>query len=387
MITKKRLFRVFAFGVLVGLCLYGSTSVYAGKSTQEQIDEKEQEKQQTEAELAQTQNELDGLRDTQGGLKVELNTLNENLAQVSSDLEQLELDISVKEAEILQTELELEYAVSVEETQYESMKERIKFMYECGNSLYIEMLLSAESYGDFLNKADYIEKLSAYDRNQLLAYTESRTATEAKRNLLYQEQSELQVLMTEVEEKKANVENMVNSTSNSIANYADQISDMEEEALAYEAQIQQQDKDLVALYKKLEEEIALSKLASQSAKRDISEVHFDEGDRYLLANLIFCEAGGEPYEGQVAVGAVVINRVLSSVYPDTIVGVIYQKGQFSPVGSGRLALALASDKATAKCYQAADEAMSGVTNVGDCVYFRTPIEGLTGISIGGHIFY
>ena len=89
----------------------------------------------------------------------------------------------------------------------------------------------------------------------------------------------------------------------------------------------------------------------------------------------------------LAVGAVVINRVLSSVYPDTVTGVIYQRSQFSPVASGRLALALAEGRATQACYDAADEAMSGVSNVGDCVYFRTPIEGLSGISIGGHIFY
>ena len=106
-----------------------------------------------------------------------------------------------------------------------------------------------------------------------------------------------------------------------------------------------------------------------------------------MANLIYCEAGGEPYVGQFAVGSVVINRVLSSQYPDTVVGVIYQNKQFSPVASGRLALALENDRATAKCYQAADEAMAGITNVGNCVYFRTPIEGLEGIRIGGHIFY
>lgn len=114
---------------------------------------------------------------------------------------------------------------------------------------------------------------------------------------------------------------------------------------------------------------------------------FAENDRYLLANLIYCEAGGEPYAGQVAVGSVVINRVLSSKFPDTVAGVIYQNRQFSPVASGRLALALGENRATEKCYKAADEAMSGVTNVGNCVFFRTPIEGLTGISIGGHIFY
>ena len=111
------------------------------------------------------------------------------------------------------------------------------------------------------------------------------------------------------------------------------------------------------------------------------------GEKELLAALIYCEAGGEPYAGQLAVGAVVINRVLSSVYPNTMTGVIYQKYQFSPVGSGRLAIALSQNKATASCYKAADEAMAGQTNVGNCVYFRTPIEGLSGISIGGHIFY
>jgi spore germination cell wall hydrolase CwlJ-like protein len=116
-------------------------------------------------------------------------------------------------------------------------------------------------------------------------------------------------------------------------------------------------------------------------------VTFDEGDRRLLANLIYCEAGSEPYEGKVAVGAVVINRLLSSIYPNTVVGVIYQNKQFSPVNDGHLALALTYEKATADCYKAADEAMSGVTNVGQCVYFRTPIAGLEGIRIGGHIFY
>ncbi|MBP3825224.1 MAG: cell wall hydrolase, partial [Butyrivibrio sp.] len=108
---------------------------------------------------------------------------------------------------------------------------------------------------------------------------------------------------------------------------------------------------------------------------------------YLLANLIYCEAGSEPYDGMLAVGAVVINRVLSSVYPDTVVGVIYQNKQFSPASSGRLALALADGKATAACYQAADEAMKGYSNVGNCVYFRTPVPGLSGINIGGHVFY
>ena len=371
----------------VGLCQTFNINVQATKATQDKIDQKEQEKADTEQKLENTQTQLDNLRDRHQDLRSELNGLNADLEEVSKNLQQLEGDIENKQQEITTTEEELAEAISVEQNQYETMKKRIQFIYECGDDMYVELLLTASSFSDFLNKADYIEQLSAYDRKMLKSYTNSRENTEAARTRLYQEKSDLELLKTQAQEQKESVQHMVESTSNNIANYADQISDAEKDALAYENQIKQQESDLSALYRKLEEEIALSKLAAASAKRDISEVTFDDGDRYLLANLIYCEAGGEPYEGQVAVGAVVINRVLSSVYPDTVVGVIYQSGQFSPVASGRLALALASDKATASCYQAADEAMSGVTNVGDCVYFRTPIEGLTGISIGGHIFY
>ena len=137
----------------------------------------------------------------------------------------------------------------------------------------------------------------------------------------------------------------------------------------------------------LEEEKRLSQAAANGVWRSISDITFAEGDRYLLANLIYCEAGGEPYEGQVAVGAVVINRMLSSKFPDTLVGVVYQKNQFAPAGSGRLELALARNLANESCYKAADEAMAGVTNVGNCLFFRRPVPGVTGINIAHHVFY
>ena len=194
--------------------------------------------------------------------------------------------------------------------------------------------------------------------------------------------------------EQARITELINTTNDYVKQYTAQIGTANQELAAIEkeiaekeAQIKAQESDIEALKKKYEEELRLSQIAAQSTKRDISEVTFADSDRTLLANLIYCEAGGEPYEGQLAVGAVVINRVLSSRYPDTVHDVIYAPHQFTPAGSGRLALALSQNKATASCYKAADEAMSGVTNVGTCVYFRTPIEGLTGIRIGGHIFY
>ncbi len=110
-------------------------------------------------------------------------------------------------------------------------------------------------------------------------------------------------------------------------------------------------------------------------------------ERMLLAALIYCEAGGESYEGKVAVGAVVLNRVRSSAYPDTIQGVIYASGQFTPAKSGRLDQVLESGNIPQSCYDAADEALTGYTNVGDCVYFRRNNGTINGIVIGNHVFY
>lgn len=115
------------------------------------------------------------------------------------------------------------------------------------------------------------------------------------------------------------------------------------------------------------------------------QVKADGNDRLLLAALIQCEAGGEPYEGQVAVGAAVMNRVKSTAFPDDIYGVIYDDGQFGPVTDGKLERLLASGDISPGCMQAADEALSGVSNIGDRMYFNRK-DGNKGFIIGNHRF-
>jgi len=95
---------------------------------------------------------------------------------------------------------------------------------------------------------------------------------------------------------------------------------------------------------------------------------------------------GESYEGQLAVGAVVMNRVRSSAYPDTVHGVIYASGQFTPALNGKVNRVLESGKIYPSCIQAAEEALSGVSNVGDMTHFRRN-NGREGLVIGNHVFY
>ena len=380
--------RGFLLALVLAISMTGVPAgiVYA-TSTQEKLDQAKEEKEQTESQLNETKENLEGLKEEKNQLEGQLADLNEKLTIVSNNLNDLEEQIADKEVEIKNTEEELAEAKATEEHQYESMKERIRFMYERSDYALIETLLGSGSLAEALNKADYVEQIAAYDRQKLDEYEAIRIKIQEEEAKLKKEKEDLDALREQVKAEKKKVNSYVKQTSSEITATSSEISDAEAKALAYEAQIKEQEANIEYLKKKLAEEQALSKLAAQSKWRDISEVEFEESDRYLLANLIYCEAGGEPYAGQVAVGAVVINRVLSSVYPNTVTGVIYQKYQFSPVGSGRLAIALAENRATASCYKAADEAMSGQTNVGNCVYFRTPIPGLTGIQIGGHIFY
>lgn len=365
----------------------GPVAVHASSSTREKLNRTQKEKETLETELDKTQDNLDNLEGKRDTLEKELDYLNAQLSQVVANLEDLEGQISDKKAEIDATMSALDEAKEKEQEQYDSMVAVTRCLYEQQEDTYLTALLTAGSFSDMLNLAERIEKVVAYDQRMLEEYRDNKILIQAHEDRLRTEKAELEELRAKAEEEKNKVSGMVSQTSSAIAKYGDQISSAEKKALEYEAQIRKKEEDLEYLKKKLAEEIALSQAAANGTWRDISEVSFAEGDRRLLANLIYCEAGGEPYAGQVAVGSVVINRVLSGKFPDTVLGVIYQSGQFSPVGSGRLDIALASDKATESCYRAADEAMAGVTNVGTCVFFRTPVEGLSGINIGGHVFY
>ena len=356
-------------------------------TTQDRLNEALKDKDEIKDRLDSKNDHIDDLKDTEAGLQADLKDLNAQMTAVSSKLEELEGQIADKEEAIRITGEEIEEAKKTEAWQYDCMVKRIQYMYESGETDYLELLFSAQSFSDFLNYSDYFSAIADYDENMMAEYEATRQRIEEEEAKLLQEKADLDDLYLAAETEKSKVSGLISQTNSNIQKYGDKIATAEEEARACEAELKKKEEDIATLKKIIEQEKALSAAAAKATWRDISEVTFADGDKKLLANIIYCEAGAEPYAGKLAVGAVVINRVLSSKYPDTVVGVIYQKSQFSPVASGRYELALAVDKANADCYKAAEEAMSGVTNVGSCLYFRTPIDGLTGIAIGGHIFY
>ena len=124
---------------------------------------------------------------------------------------------------------------------------------------------------------------------------------------------------------------------------------------------------------------------SSSSDTTDTSTSASSSDRELLAGLIYCEAGNQSWDGKVAVGAVVLNRVASSSFASTIKGVIYESGQFSPAGSGWLDSVIANGSIPSSCYDAADAALAGENPIGSAMYFNTGSG--KGIKIGAHQFY
>ena len=132
-------------------------------------------------------------------------------------------------------------------------------------------------------------------------------------------------------------------------------------------------------------EAARAEAAAKAAAQQASIATTD--DVTLLAAMIYCEAGGEGYDTQLAVGSVIMNRVRSGGYANTIYGVISQRGQFPPATNGKLARVLANGKATASCFMAAQQAIAGADNTWGCLHFNDYNGSRQGLVIGGMVFW
>lgn len=124
--------------------------------------------------------------------------------------------------------------------------------------------------------------------------------------------------------------------------------------------------------------------AAQEAQAASAQVQASSDVQALMASIIYCEAGNQSYEGQVAVGAVIMNRVRSGQFPNTVEGVIYQAGQFGPVSTGWLDKVRSTGGYTDSAMQAAADALAGANPIGNCLYFD---QGGYGMQIGAHYFH
>lgn len=212
--------------------------------------EMKKQKEETQKQLEEKNEEIDSLTDIRKGITDEIEQIDDSLVETMASISILEDEIKDIEDEIEVKKVELADAIEVEETQYESMKARIKFMYERGDYTYTQLLLESKSMGDAVNKADYIEELYSYDRQKLAEYVAAKEAVEVAKANLEEQQEELETAHYELELEKADLEVLLDEKKEEAEDYDNQLAKAKQEAAAYKAQIKQQNNQI----KKLEEE-------------------------------------------------------------------------------------------------------------------------------------
>ena len=374
-------------GAVLIFAMLSVTTTYA-KTTQDSIDDAKEQIDELKDQKEDAEKEVDSISNEKEGLESDLGTLNTQLSDIVTEMNVLEEDIEAKEDEIAQAEQDLAAAQAQCEAQYEAMKLRIQYMYENSGTNAWQTLLSASSVSDFLNRTEYIVEINNYDRKMLTQYQQLQQQIADQKTQLEADKQELLALQEENQKKQDSVNSLISTTKQNIAKAEEALSNAQSDVEELDAQIAK----MIEYEKQLEiqkakEDAARLAAIRQQEQEDTSGVIYvpTDSDAYLLGAIIQCESGGEPYAGKLAVGSVIMNRVKSSYFPNTVSGVIYQGGQFSPVASGRLAYRLQAG-VNSECLQAAQEVLNGNITV-SCLYFRVNNGIIQGIVIGNHVFY
>ncbi len=203
------------------------------------------------------------LEKSKSDLTAYVTQLDTELSNIQDKIDEYKTLITDKETEIEETTVELEAATTKQEEQYEAMKARIKFMYECGDTLYMELLFSADNFVDMMNKADYIEALSAYDRNQLDEYIRTTEMIALCKEELEVEKETLEEAKIAVEDEEAAVNELIAEKNTQLTSVNADISTNAAKIKEYEALIAQENEEIKALEKAVAEEKA--RLAAENA--------------------------------------------------------------------------------------------------------------------------
>ena len=410
---------------MLALCVGFSscTALAASKATQDKIDKVKQEKSEAEEEKKKTEQEQNKLNNAKSEMENYLKELDSQTKSLNEQVAELDQQITDKENQVSSIEGQIEEAQVDLDKQYEDMKTRIQYMYE-NDQTAIQSIITAALTGGLtglLNQVEYTVSVNQYDRNMLENYKASKADLDDQYAKLQDEQDALELLKTETEKKKQQVADQQAATGSKLSEYEKLLAQKEGEITDMAEFIKEKTDLLNQLIAKAAQEEAAARLraaqqaaASMNTSGNIQQadsgisggsVSLSEYEIMMLATIIYCEAGNQGTDGQLAVGYVIMNRIRSSRFPNTLEGVLRQSKQFEPVGSGRFDLVLKAEQdddipniVTQSCWNAARTVVNGTSNVGESLFFRTwaPVPSLvTNLQNGGvpywiikdHIFY
>lgn len=254
-ITALGLILVLAAGIPIQASSASTEKVTEDAAPTKSLQEAQDEKAQLEKALKEAQSTIEDLRDSKGDIESKVTELNQQLIDISARITDLENQLTAKSEDIQETKDELAGAKEREAQQYADMKVRIQFMYENGQTSYLEALLSSRNISEFLNSADYIAQIQSYDRQKLTKYQDTVESIVNLEAQLEQEYTDLEALKSTVESNKATVAAMMRQKESELADISGDIEDAQSDADYYAAEIQAQE-ELIAAIKRAEAEKA-----------------------------------------------------------------------------------------------------------------------------------
>ena len=410
---------IFLVATLLFVASFSCTNVHAAKSdtkqsldeTNQTIEDLEKKQQENDEEKSQIKSDINSYTDKVNSFSEQLSEASANLASIETKLSDKKALISDTESRISELEENLATLKSESSAIYETMSDRIRYVYEQGRTGWISLLFSSENFADFINRIHYINTITKYDQDELARLKKiTRQTVTTKEDIslnlrdLEADKAELEELETQYASKQNEMESLLSEAKSSLraseanltaakeegTKISDQLKEMEEKQAKLEAEYAKEEASRLAEI--AEEESELTADTDEDSSTNKGVLSTDASDLELMTTIIYCEVRGESYKCQLAVGSVVANRVRSSKFPNTISGVIYQKGQFSPVASGTFEYYLANPGTDnyKSCRKAAKKILAGNT-YNNFLYFRSNASaraaGITGTVIDETTFY
>ncbi|NBH26650.1 peptidase M23 [Lachnospiraceae bacterium] len=269
---KKALCLMLCLLLVMGVTGKYGTTAFASELTNDSIRQKEAEINRAKEEKQALQSGLTNVKELKKQLEASkadlanyVAELDANLQKIQAKIDELKRMISEKEEQIEIKTQELEEALEVQQAQYEAMKTRIRFMYERGDTLFLELILGSGSFGEMLNKADYIEMLSSYDRKMLDEYVAYAEYVALCREGLEEEKKVLDEAKIAVEEEEASLNELIADKEQEMYKMSSDIQSKEAAIREYEAEIAAQNDTIKALEAAVAEE--RKRLAEEQRRR------------------------------------------------------------------------------------------------------------------------
>lgn len=333
----------------------------------------------TQADYDENNRQLDKLKQEQAALSSELDDLNSQLEASGNSLNNITTRISSKQQEIDTLNSNISDMEAEKQRQYDAMKLRIQYMYESNDYSFMDVLMKSTDMADLLKKADYARQISDYDRSMLADLNDLITSLNQNKVSLNNDMTELVSLQQQAVAQSESIKSLIGAKQSKIDATSEGIKNAEALALEYEKKLEEE-----AAARQLEE---IKKLSAADEVINNTPISYDTSDLAMMAAIIECEAGNQSYEGKLAVGSVVVNRINSPRFGNTLQAVLYAPSQFSPVASGRFSIVLARG-ANEECTRAAKEVLDGHITI-NALYFHVYNSEVDtgGTVIGDHVFY